>query len=584
MCGLIGSISNTSEVNNVLDSLEKLEYRGYDSSGIAYIKNQQITIIKDTIKIEKLKDLIFDNTSPICIGHTRWATHGNVSKENAHPHLSSSSKFALVHNGIIENYKQTYLKDYRFYSQTDSEVLLNLIEQLSNQYSILETLYQVQKIIKGSYAICLINKDEEKIYFIKNKTPLIIGKGMDTYSLSSDVDAFNIRVESYYYLDDHMYGYITSTSSHVYQNNIEIKPSFSLIGNIKQDINKGKYSTFREKEIHEQPLLIDKLINNYLPKDNILFSSSIKYNLLNSDKIYLVACGSSFYASKIGKIYLQNYLKKDVEVLLASEALYAFPLLSKNPYFIFASQSGETLDVLNLVKICKKKNIKTLGLVNSYSSSLERMCDDSINVLAGKEISVASTKAFFNQCLIYLFLSKINNTKSLKSDLFLLKNNLINILDLQDKIKELALKIKDKKDVYFIGRNQDYIIALEAALKLKEISYIHAEGFPSGELKHGSIALLDKNSVVIALISNEKTASITRVNLQESSSREATCYTFSNKSLSKNNDYIINDDLPTYLSFFNNLITCQLLALYCATYKGNNVDKPRNLAKSVTVE
>ena len=578
MCGIIGYVSNENIVKKLINGLENLEYRGYDSSGIALLNNS-LEVYKDQGKIENLKKLIPNNIfSTIGIGHTRWATTGIPSKENAHPHLSNNGLFALVHNGIIENYqeiKNKYLKKINLKSSTDTEIVCNLIEVLFNG-NVIDTLLKVKKIIKGSYAFNLLYLKEKRIYFMKNKTPLVIGKNNNEFALASDALAFK-NINQVYFLQDNDLGYIEQNNAYIYQKK-EIK--FKKINYLKSNF-KNNFSFYMEKEIYEQITLIDQLINNYFENDKIKFSQKIKTLIDNANKIYLVACGSSYYSSLLGKYYFEDILKKEVEVVLASEALYHFPLIKNNNLFMFVSQSGETLDVLNVIKLCKNKHIPIIGITNSFNSSITHLCKNILYIYAGSEKAVASTKAFLGQSLLFYILCNYN--KNLKKDFLALKKEIKRILLNKKEIESFSLTLKDYKDVFYLGRNIDYYIALEASLKLKEISYIHAEAFSSGELKHGTLALIDSNSAVIGLISQNNLSSIVRTNLQEAEVRGGKIFTIAKKNLSKNDTFIFNN-LNKYLSCYGELIIVQLIAFYTALHKGYDVDKPRNLAKSVTVE
>ena len=583
MCGIVGYIGNNEAVSYLLSGLQKLEYRGYDSCGIA-LKKDKIKIFKSVGKIKNLTNLIDENQrSNIGIGHTRWATHGIPNVSNCHPHISYQKNFVLVHNGIIENYqeiKNKYLKDIPLYSSTDTEVIVNLIEVLY-QDNVLSTLKEIKKIIKGSYALVIIHHQEDKLYFMKNQTPLTIGHNLDEFFLSSDSISFPSFINQQIILDDGDYGYVDYTSINIYDSNNDKKDIvYKDIIRDEELINQKTFSHHMEKEIHDQPLMIDKLIKLYFNGDKLNIPTSIINNIHSSNTIYLVGCGSSYYSANMGKYFLEKYLHKQVQVILASEAIYQLPLLSKNPYFIFLSQSGETLDVINLIKQIKKLNIKTLAITNSINSSITHLCDESLFIQAGREISVASTKAFLGQTLLLLILANNN----CKNDLINLKKEIINLLDNLDIIKQISKTLTNYKDVFYLGRNIDYNIALEASLKLKEISYIHAEAFPAGELKHGTLALIDNNVAVISLISQENISSIMRTNIMETSSRGAKTIVISSNNVSHNSDDLtlnyINEDLSPLLI----LVSTQLIAYYTSLYKGNEIDTPRNLAKSVTVE
>ena len=585
MCGIVGYIGNKNCCDILLNGLKKLEYRGYDSAGIA-LKEEKITIFKDAGKVAHLETILNKNIdSNIGIGHTRWATHGKPNKINSHPHLSFNQRFALVHNGVIENYlflKEKYLKDIKFVSETDSEVIVNLLAKLCENHTVIDSLKKLNHLLKGSFALAIIDKENDALYFMKNQTPLTIGFNHEENIIASDTIAFPERFDQQIILNDGDYGFIKNNKIVIYDSTDKlINYHFLSVEKEKKVFINDSFQYHMEKEIHDQPLLIQEIINHYFINQKRNINPQIIQNINECDKIYIIACGSSYYSGNIGKYYFETFLHKMTEVLLASEALYSFPLLTQKPFFIFVSQSGETLDVINIVKECKRRKIKNLAITNAFNSTITHLCDDICYLYAGREISVASTKAFLGQCLIFLILS--NNNLQL-NDLLLLKKEIENILLKKEQINSISQKIMNYHDVFYLGRNLDYFIALEGALKLKEISYIHAEAFASGELKHGSLALIDETTSIIGLISQEKTASITRTNIMESTSRGAEAFIISKKSLSKEKDHFILNDLPNYLIPLSELIFVQLLAFYTAKNKGNEVDTPRNLAKSVTVE
>lgn len=585
MCGIVGYIGNKNCCDILLNGLKKLEYRGYDSAGIA-LKEEKITIFKDAGKVAHLETILNQNiNSNIGIGHTRWATHGKPNKINSHPHLSFNQRFALVHNGVIENYlflKEKYLKDIKFVSETDSEVIVNLLAKLCENHTVIDSLKRLNHLLKGSFALAIIDKENDALYFMKNQTPLTIGFNHEENIIASDTIAFPERFDQQIILNDGDYGFIKNNKIVIYDSTDKlINYHFLPVEKEKKVFINDSFQYHMEKEIHDQPLLIQEIINHYFINQKRNIKPQIIQNINECDKIYIIACGSSYYSGNIGKYYFETFLHKMTEVLLASEALYSFPLLTQKPFFIFVSQSGETLDVINIVKECKRRKIKNLAITNAFNSTITHLCDDICYLYAGREISVASTKAFLGQCLIFLILSK-NNLQL--NDLLLLKKEIKNILLKKEQINSISQKIMNYHDVFYLGRNLDYFIALEGALKLKEISYIHAEAFASGELKHGSLALIDETTSIIGLISQEKTASITRTNIMESTSRGAEAFIISKKNLSKEKDHFILNDLPNYLIPLSELIFVQLLAFYTAKNKGNEVDTPRNLAKSVTVE
>lgn len=583
MCGIIGYLGSKNAVNYLINGLQKLEYRGYDSCGIS-LKQEKIKTIKSVGKVKNLSSLISkDDYASIGIGHTRWATHGIPSINNCHPHNSYNNQFVLVHNGTIDNYqtlKDKYLKDINLYSSTDTEILVNLIAKVYDG-DVLKTLKNIQKLLIGSYSIVLLNKDENKLYFVKNQTPLVFAHLNHEYFLASDCLAFPSFINKHIILDDGDFGYISHNGFEIFNQDGSIKKlQYKEVLFEETLIDNSLFSHHMEKEIYDQPIMIEKIISYYFNDNGINISKNIFDNIANSNHIYLVGCGSSYYSANMGKYYIEKHLKKEVSIILASEALYQLPIIAENAYFIFISQSGETLDVINLLKIVKTKNIKTLAITNCVNSSITNLCDDTLFIQADREISVASTKAFLGQSLILFLLTKQLKTEQLYS----LKNEINNVLKNIEKIKEISKKLVNFKDVFYLGRNIDYYIALEASLKLKEISYIHAEAFPAGELKHGTLALIDENTAVIAVISQDNISHIMRTNIAETSARKAYTIVISTDNVSSPTDNIILKSVDNDLSPLLILIVTQLIAYYTALYKGNDIDTPRNLAKSVTVE
>lgn len=583
MCGIIGYIGKNT-IKTLINGLEKLEYRGYDSSGIA-LNTSPITIFKDVGKVSHLKNIIdYKINCNIGIGHTRWATHGKPNKINAHPQISYNKRFALVHNGVINNYlelKKKYLSDINFISSTDTEVIVNLLAKLAEKNSLLSSINKLNKLLKGSYALVIMDVlDKENLYFLKNQTPLVIGHNDNEIFIASDYLVFNPNIKKQIIIKDTEYGFINKNNIIIYNKNgnkINYKEENIILEKIK--LSNNNYQYHMEKEIYDEPLMIDEIINHYF-KNNILNINKRIINKINqADKIYIIACGSSFYSGNLGKYYFEHFKNKPVEVILASEALYDFPLVSKNPLFIFISQSGETLDVINVIKLCLEKQYYTLGITNSFNSTITHLCNDILYLYAGREISVASTKAVLGQNIILLLLTKEN----VYQDLINLKTEITRIFSHKEELNSLSLDIYNHRGIFILGKNIDYYIALEAALKLKEISYIHAEAFPSGELKHGSLALIDNNSIVIGLLTQKNVCNIMRTNLLEVSSRGGKIYTFVKNELSKQDNFILND-LPSYIMPLSLLVCLQLLSFYIAKNKKIDMDTPRNLAKSVTVE
>lgn len=590
MCGIVGFIGNINARDVVIKGLERLEYRGYDSAGIATFE-QTINIYKDKGRVSDLKKITNHVKSDVCIGHTRWATHGKVNKENSHPHHSNSNRFFIVHNGIVENYKslkEQFLSDYLFYSQTDTEVIVNLIDYFSKEYNIMESLLKTVKLLEGSHTILLLDKENiDNIYYAKNKTPLSIGINDDGYILASDTLALTGMCKKFYLVKDRCYGYVTKKElvCFNYDNNeVEIKYNDLTINS--KDVDKGEYSDFMLKEIHEQPKVLKTIINNYFRDDEIIINQELIDVIVKSKKINLVGSGTSMYACFMGKYFFEKISRIPSEVFCASELVYSTPLILDKPCFIFVSQSGETADSIAVLKRFKDNGNPIIVISNSKLSTMNMLAHYSLDLCAGKEISVASTKAYTAEITVMALLAfRIFNQKSLlKTSLFEVSNIIDGLLFNKNKYMEVAETIKDSKSIFYIGRGIDYWVSMEAALKMKEITYIHTEAFSSGELKHGAIALIDENTSVIAICSQEGTNSITRSNLEEAKSRGAKTFVISLESLSEENDDFIIPDVKNYLTPLVTVIVTQCLAYYVAKLRGNDIDKPRNLAKSVTVE
>lgn len=578
MCGIVGYIGDNNVKNNLLNGLKALEYRGYDSSGICLGNKKNLKIYKSIGKVDNLikqvKNVNFN--SSFGIAHTRWATHGKVSLENCHPQRYGD--VILVHNGIIENYK-SLLKDVTLQSQTDSEYIAALLSKENGEN--ISKINNVIKKLEGTFALAIIfEEDKEHIYVTKRSCPLAILKSDFGNYISSDIGAYINDSSCYTFLDDDEIAVVSKNNVKIYNRNLEIiQKEF-----IKSDLTTYKpssslYSCYMEKEIYEQPDVIKKTINN--------IKKIPKLNLKKYKNITVCACGSALYAGNCFKYLAEEYLSIPINIEIASEFRYKKILIPDNSLMIFVSQSGETADTIASLKIAKEKNIETLAICNTPLSTIARIADNTIYTLAGSEISVATTKAYTAQ--IATFMSIILN--ELEDNTYLLKefNKLPNILEVilndLEKIKEIAKKIYKKNDVFYIGRNIDNVFCQEGSLKLKEISYIHSESYPAGELKHGSISLINENTPVICIATYKKTISKTLNNLEECKTRGAFTILISDLDLENNADIVYK--LPPVDDFFIPITTqvvLQLIAFYTATYKKVDIDKPRNLAKSVTVE
>ena len=593
MCGIVGYVGVKDARSIILDGLKTLEYRGYDSSGLALLDKNEFKIFKDKGRIAHLceiTDYSFD--THMGIGHTRWATHGMVNYDNSHPHISNNKRFILVHNGVIENYRKLkidYLSDYNFYSETDSEVIVNLIEFYSKKMCTESAIRKAMSKLEGSYALLILDKENlDTIYCVKNKTPLLIGVSDDGITIASDIIAFPKNVTKYFSFEDQRFAIIKKDSVRIMDlMGFDIEPTYKDLSFDGYDVSKGDYDHYMLKEIEEQPDVIRRIITKYFEDDNAIIDYKLIDAIKDADKINFVACGTSLYASFMGKYFFEKLCNIPTECFVASELVYSNPLMTKKPIFIFVSQSGETLDCITVMKKYKELGFKTISITNSLESTMAHYSDFVLDVCANTEVSVASTKSYTASIAIMSILAKAVSNKKTN-----LKNNLNRVAmviegiiqDLKPLIKDMAKKIKDSQAIFYIGRGIDYWAGDEAALKLKEISYINTDSYSSGELKHGTIALIDKGTPVIAIITQEGTNSIVRSNLAEAEARGAHGYVISLESLAYSNDDIIIPNVAHYLTPMVSVVVCQMLAYYVALFKNNDIDKPKNLAKAVTVE
>ena len=596
MCGIVGYIGYEDVKEIILGGLEKLEYRGYDSAGIAVLNNNEVYVCKERGRISDLRKHIDTNiTGNIGIGHTRWATHGAPNQINSHPHQSSSKRFTLVHNGIIENeeeLKQKYLSDIEFQSDTDTEVIVQLIEKFVNDGEEVELAirHTMSKLI-GSYALAIIDKEDmNTLYAAKNKTPLLAGKGNGFNMLGSDAMAMINHTNLFYEIEDKEFLKIKKDDIEIftiYGNKVNRQPFKADID--ASDTEKGTYPHYMMKEIEEQPFVIRKIMSEYSDESgNMRISEEILQQIRDCDKIYIIACGTSYHAGLIGKQYFEKISHKPTEVIIASEFNYNMPLLTEKPLFMFISQSGETADCRAVLVKVKEMGYKTLALTNVKGSTLSREADNTLLLYAGPEIAVASTKAYTAQITVLAILAALVDNK-INIDVFKELSKIAYIMeslcDNKDNYKKLAeMYLVNSRNCFYIGRSMDYYLCLEAALKLKEISYIQTEGFPAGELKHGTIALIEKGTPVIAVITQENINLNTRSNIKEVKARGAATMVISMHKISQERDHIVIDDAHELLSPLASIIPVQYLAYYAALIKGCDIDKPRNLAKSVTVE
>ncbi len=605
MCGIVGYIGNKKAIPILIDGLKKLEYRGYDSAGISVLENNKISIIKDKGRVNNLENLLVDTNSNATVGiaHTRWATHGKPSKINSHPHTDNSNTFSIVHNGIIENYKdiKKFLMDngYKFLSETDTEVIPNLIAYYYKSNDLLHAVALACKDLNGSFAIEVLCKDyPDRIIVSKKDSPLVIGTTKTENYIASDIPAILSYSKDFYILNDDEIAEVFSDKLKFYNNNLEkISKKIENISWDSSAIEKNGYEDFMLKEIHEQSSSIRETIGATLSNKNIEINNlSFSKDFLSSfNKIFIIACGTAMHAGLAVKQSFEKLCKIPVEVDVASEFRYRDPLVNSHTLSIFISQSGETADTIGALKLAKSKGSTTLAISNVIGSSITREADFYIYTHAGPEIAVASTKAYTSQLVLLnilaLYFAEILNSvqfetiNKIKKSLLELPKKVEEVLLNDKKIEKVAKDICKSSNMFFLGRGIDYPVAMEGSLKLKEISYIHSEAYPAGELKHGPIALIDSDFPVLGIITDEFLSSKTISNLQEVVSRGAKTIVITNQKIDNLFDYTIEiPEINTFLSPIISVIPLQLLSYYIAKFKGLDVDKPRNLAKSVTVE
>ncbi|MCX7821592.1 MAG: glutamine--fructose-6-phosphate transaminase (isomerizing) [Brevinematales bacterium] len=612
MCGIVGYIGKGNVKEILLDSLQRLEYRGYDSAGIALLDtSNKIEIFKKTGRISNLRlDLHSVNSqAKMGIGHTRWATHGGVTNENAHPHFDCGNNIALVHNGIIENYNvlKNLLekKGHKFNSETDTEILVHLIEDIykTEKISLEESVIKALNLVQGTYGIALISSYEpNKIICARNGSPLVVGMGQNEMFVASDVNAIIPYTRNVIYLEDKEMVVINEENCNTFNLNYEkiVKPISKVEWDLEA-ISQNGYETFMLKEIFEQP---DAMLNAMRGRVN-LPEGAIKFGGLNLteaetrdiSRIIITACGTSWHAALVGEYLIETFAKIPVEVDYASEFRYRNPIIQKNDILLVISQSGETLDTLEALREAKRKGIKVLGITNVVGSTIARECDGGIYLHAGPEIGVASTKAFTNQVIVMIMLAiylgrlkhmSFYEGQRLLNELNKIPEKVNEVLKQAEKIKAIAKKYQYAKNFLYLGRGFNYPVALEGALKLKEISYIHAEGYPAAEMKHGPIALIDENMPVVFLATTGPLYDKVISNIREVKARNGRIIAIVNQltdDLSKyTDDVVIVPETFEEFSPLVNVVPLQLLAYYIAREKNLDVDKPRNLAKSVTVE
>ena len=603
MCGIVGVVGNRNATDILMQGLEKLEYRGYDSAGIFVTTGKTSSLIKSVGRIADLHAKIgIDVAGTTGIGHTRWATHGKPSENNAHPHTSQTGRLVLVHNGVIENYldiKNTYLADHDFKGQTDTEIVVHLIGKFAEEegLSVLEAFKKALHIIRGSYAFALVDsEDADVIYVAKNKSPLLVGLGDGYNMVCSDAMAMIRETNQFMEIHDQELVIVRKDSVEVqdYDGNTLERESYTAELDLS-DIGKGTYPYYMLKEIDEQPTVMRKLISAYTDdKGQVSVDADIVKAVQEADRLYILAAGTSYHAGYASKRMLEELTDTPVELGIASEWGYGMPLLSKKPLFIFISQSGETADSRQVLVKANHMGIPSLTVTNVPGSTLSREANHTMLLHAGPEIAVASTKAYTAQIATLAFLAKAvgDANASEKAAAFDLVHELsIVAQSIESTLSEKELidnkvrgLLETTRNAFYIGRGQDYYVAMEASLKLKEISYIQCEGFAAGELKHGTISLIEDGTPVLALLSDEVLASHTRGNISEVVARGAKVLTIAEENIAKEGDDIVLNQVHPYLSPISMVVPTQLIAYFATLHRGLDVDKPRNLAKSVTVE
>lgn len=600
MCGIVGFIGQQDAKEILLKGLEKLEYRGYDSAGIAVQSENDVVVFKEKGRIAKLREIVDTSVeASIGIGHTRWATHGVPSKVNAHPHQSTSQRFTLVHNGVIENYellKNEHLQGVTFISETDTEIIVQLLEkQVQEGYQVEEAFRQTLKLLHGSYALAMLDSENPGvIYVAKNKSPLLVGVGDNFNVVASDAMAMLQVTSQFIELMDKEMVLVTESSITIKNLAGEIVERAPFTAELDaSDIEKGTYAHFMLKEIDEQPLVVRNIISKYRnDAGEVELSKDILNAILESDRIYIIAAGTSYHAGLVGKQFIENFAKIPVEVHVASEFSYNMPLLTEKPFFIYISQSGETADSRAVLVQTNEMGYKSLTITNVPGSTLSREADYTLLLHAGPEIAVASTKAYTAQLAVLAILAAgIAKAKGfsvgldLTKELGIIANAMEVLCGQKEEMEKIAREyLATTRNCFFIGRGVDFYVGLEGALKLKEISYIQAEGFAGGELKHGTIALIENGTPVIALATQGHVNLGIRGNMKEVVARGANPCMISMKGLEMEGDRFVIPAVHDILSPLVSVIPLQLISYYAALHRECDVDKPRNLAKSVTVE
>ena len=608
MCGIVGYIGKSDGQKFVLNGLEKLEYRGYDSSGIVTVSDNRLHLTKKKGRLQVLRDELEQHPlrGHLALGHTRWATHGAPSDVNAHPHTDEKGEFAIVHNGIIENYMELkhdlQEKGHHFLSDTDTEVIAHLLAEYDTG-NLLDTVYEVKKHLQGAYALGIVSKNEpDTLIAVRKESPLIIGVGKEENFIASDIPAILEHTRDVYFIENGEVVVLTKDNVTIFDENRNLVTREAK--HIDWDMSaatKAGYPHFMLKEIHEQPQAIRDTVKHRLQQDGTVSLGDVAWTkelLQDIHKIYIVACGTAYNAGRVGKVALERLTGIPVETDLASEFRYRDPFVNEHTLLILVSQSGETADTLAALREGKRKGARIFSITNVIGSSIARESDDVFYTWAGPEIAVASTKAYTTQLVAFyliamnmaLLLGKMERSEydSLLTEILALSDKIELMLKKESDIKQIADSIKDKNAVFYLGRNMDYNSAMEGALKLKEISYIFTEAFAAGELKHGTIALIEEGTPVITIATQTALLDKTFSNMQEVKARGAHLIAFTRESattICNEADVTVTiPECPDLLMPVVSIVPAQLLAYYTSVLKGNDVDKPRNLAKSVTVE
>lgn len=608
MCGIVGYVGDKEASEFLIDGLRRLEYRGYDSAGIAVFDGEKINITKKKGRLANLEAVLKEHPlhGHIGVGHTRWATHGQPSDVNSHPHGDCHNHFVVVHNGIIENYmelkKQLIARGHIFKSETDSEVVAHLAEELDDG-DFFSTIRKVIARITGTYTLLFMNSDfPDTIICTKKSNPLIIGLGKGENFIASDIPAVINKTRRIFIINDNEIAIVKKDKVSVFDaEGLPVSKKVQEVTWTAEAAEKNGYPHFMLKEIYEQPKAVRDTTTIHVDKDGMVCFDNLnwtKADLENIDNILITACGTAYHAGLVAKHYIERFVKIPVEVDIASEYRYRQPLTSERTLCIVVSQSGETLDTLEALKEAKRLGARSIAVTNSIGSSIAREADYTIYTLAGPEIAVASTKAYTTQLvallLLSLYMGQIKGTirpeliKEITSALLALPDKITEVLKEKDHMEKLADRLKDAKDIFYLGRSIDYAIAMEGALKLKEISYIHAEAYAAGELKHGTLALITKETPVIAVATQSHVASKMYSNIQEVRARGAEVIGIGyddDPELEKYaTDTVRIPRVDEFIAPILSVIPMQLLAYFTGIKRGNDVDKPRNLAKSVTVE